>query len=568
MNTHSLPKRIPSPFLSDAVSTRLILLVWGGALLASGVSSAGTFYWDPALTPATPSGGTGTWGTGSNWSNLTGDVAWPNVAANNDLAILGGTAGTVTLGAARTAGAIQFDTSGYSLSGSNSLTLSTQVNGGPTLALSSGIDNISISLPTLVLTSSGSGNIGTLTNTDKVNFNNTIVAFSGSRQMKIFNSSATATATIGRFSVSNGTSNVNASLHVEQGNLTIDSLAAGIASNAQAAWNSASTGELNFRGTGSGTVTLSGNNTLLNNAGAGVLNLALTNANVTLALGHDNALGARDAANNPTDTGFLLNGGTVTAINGARDIANAMSLGGNATIGGGNALTLSGTFTQSGGNRSLTLTNSASTLISGAVRLANDDITARTLTITGAGDLGISGGITNNNAGNTVASGLVKSGGGILDLTGVSTYTGATTVSAGTLLVNGSLGNTQVTVGTDGTLGGDGTIAGTLHLDAGADLLFSTQTLDLTGNVTFGGFGIVNLVGLDSSVADGTYTLINGTVDLTNVSDVGIANAVALGSNKYAYLQQGSLQVVVIPEPDTGLLGAIGMLALLRRRRH
>ena len=146
-------------------------------------------------------------------------------------------------------------------------------------------------------------------------------------------------------------------------------------------------------------------------------------------------------------------------------------------------------------------------------------------------------------------------------------------VSAGTLFVNGSLSSAtnDVTVGTTATIGGDGSIAGNLTFDSGADFVFSvTTTLDVTGAVTFGGFGIADLVGLDSSVAVGTYTLINGgTVDFTNVINVGPANAVSLGGGKSAYLQSGSLQAVVytIPEPGTVLLGGLGLLALLRRRR-
>jgi fibronectin-binding autotransporter adhesin len=168
---------------------------------------------------------------------------------------------------------------------------------------------------------------------------------------------------------------------------------------------------------------------------------------------------------------------------------------------------------------------------------------------------------------------LTKTGDGIQTLGGTSTYTGDTLVSAGTLFVNGSLSaaTNDVTVATTGAIGGDGSIAGSLAFASGADFVFSTtMTLDVAGAVTFGSFGIADLVGLDSSVAVGTYTLINGgTVDFTNVINVGLANAVSLGGGKSAYLQSGSLQVVVtaIPEPGTALLGGLGILALLRRRR-
>ncbi|MEY3895167.1 MAG: hypothetical protein RLZZ214_686, partial [Verrucomicrobiota bacterium] len=64
-----------------------------------------------------------------------------------------------------------------------------------------------------------------------------------------------------------------------------------------------------------------------------------------------------------------------------------------------------------------------------------------------------------------------------------------------------------------------------------------------------------------------TYTLLNGSVNLAGLQNVGIGNAYERGDGKLAYFQSGSLQVVVIPEPSAALLGGLGMLALLRRRR-
>ncbi|MBE2205876.1 MAG: PEP-CTERM sorting domain-containing protein [Chthoniobacterales bacterium] len=115
---------------------------------------------------------------------------------------------------------------------------------------------------------------------------------------------------------------------------------------------------------------------------------------------------------------------------------------------------------------------------------------------------------------------------------------------------------------------------GSLSLTAGADFVFSlTSTLTVNGtSVTFGGFSLTNVIGLDGSVAAGTYTLINGTANFgsyANVSNFGLLNKASIGGGKEAYFQGTGLQVVVIPEPSTVLLAVSGLAAtlLLRRRR-
>ena len=171
---------------------------------------------------------------------------------------------------------------------------------------------------------------------------------------------------------------------------------------------------------------------------------------------------------------------------------------------------------------------------------------------------------------------LTKSGSGTWTLGAVNTYDGATTVSAGTLLVTGALGNTAVTVN-GGTFGGTGTVGGSFSLNSGffhvADL---ADPLAVTGTITlFSGFGVDDLAGLDwGSVADGTYTLISGTLgegvfDALANNSLGTAHDIdGENGNRVAYFKEGSLQLVVIPEPRAALLGSLGMLALLRRRRR
>jgi autotransporter-associated beta strand protein len=178
------------------------------------------------------------------------------------------------------------------------------------------------------------------------------------------------------------------------------------------------------------------------------------------------------------------------------------------------------------------------------------------------------------------AQGLIKDGAGTLILAGTNTYTGATTVSAGTLLVTGALAST-VSVSDGATLGDEGTVgalsfAGNSFFDIFTAI--SGNPMDSTTTISFSGtgFGIDNLVSQGSAVnwagiADGTYTLITGTLNTANLGNVGLASAYDIdgpGGSRTAYFKNGSLQLVVVPEPRAALLGGLGMLMLLRRRRN
>jgi autotransporter-associated beta strand protein len=198
----------------------------------------------------------------------------------------------------------------------------------------------------------------------------------------------------------------------------------------------------------------------------------------------------------------------------------------------------------------------------------------RTLTLTGTntGDNTIAAAINDYLTVNITS--LAKTGDGTWVLGGASTYTGATSVSAGTLLVNGSLGNSAVTVD-GGAFGGSGAIGSTLDLLSGkfhvADLFDALQVADTL--TLYAGFGIDDLAGITwESVDNGTYTLINGTLDtgvFDGLANNSLASAGEIDGSRSAYfqLQESSLQLVVIPEPRAALLGGLGLLALLRRRR-
>lgn len=271
------------------------------------------------------------------------------------------------------------------------------------------------------------------------------------------------------------------------------------------------------------------------------------------------------------DGKLMLNRNTTTVTLGDVDVGSAGVV--TLTGAGTSDLAHSGTFNKTIQARSL----AGSGIVENSLITGTEGDTSSTATLalnTLASTDATFSGVLRDGSGTDATLNLTVSGSGQQTLTGDNTYSGTTLVSAGTLLIDGAQSGTGlVTVESGGTLGGNGSIAGSLSLLAGADFVFSlTDTLTVNGDdVSFGGFGIGNLIGLDDSVALGTYTLIDGTAtfDFANVTDIGSGNAVSIGGGKSAYLQEGSLQVVVVPEP-TALALLVGGLAftLLGRRRR
>lgn len=370
-----------------------------------------------------------------------------------------------------------------------------------------------------------------------------------------------------------------------------------------------------------GAVTATGRNLNIVKSGSGSLTLDFENTYTgTTTLNAGTLVAGNDAAFSTSVV--TLAGGTLTNT-GARSISNAINITGIAQIDAANSanFTLSGPVTGAGTlnlggvadrNSTLSISDDLSGF-SGTANYTNHgtgnnvsftsalDTTAKfttSLTSTGRylrfasggtiGELSGDGQILINNGttltinqstdstfsgstgGHSTGRGaFTKAGTGTLTLTGANQHTEATTVSGGTLIVDGSLAAaSDVSVASGAAIGGNGTI-GNLTLDSGADFVFSlTDTLDAV-STSFGGFGVANIVGLDNTVADGTYTLISGTIDWANVSNIGFGNAYDLGDGKLAYFQEGSLELVVVPEPGAYALlaGLLGLSYVMVRRR-
>jgi fibronectin-binding autotransporter adhesin len=241
-------------------------------------------------------------------------------------------------------------------------------------------------------------------------------------------------------------------------------------------------------------------------------------------------------------------------------------------------------------------------------------IAGKTATITSTNDISFAGatGIASIGA-------LTKAGSGALTLTGTNTYTGTTTVSQGKLVINGSISTSSLTTVAPGaTLAGSGTLGktvvnGTLSVGNSPGTMTFTDALTLAGaTITeidgtagagqVGGHDFVNLTGAGAAGLlsyGGTMTLDIGAIFgdgfyswnlFDMVSESGTFTAITLadkysgslldgdlngvwdlvsGTNTWQFTEStGVLGLTVVPEPRAALLGGLGLLALLRRRRN
>ena len=286
---------------------------------------------------------------------------------------------------------------------------------------------------------------------------------------------------------------------------------------------------------GSGTLTLSGNNGYdgTTTVSAGTLTVSGTLSDSTAVTVASGAIYDVDASD------------TIASVDGAGaiEIANAVTL----TTGDANDQELSGTVSGSGsitkvGNGILTLsgTNSYSgdTTISAGTLLVTSQLGGGSYAgdISNAGDLGINSSNNQTLSGVISGSGTInKSGSGELTLTGANTFDGTINIAGGTLFAGGSSdGSNKITEGNiivkGGTLSGSGIIDGNVTFSSTAGTLApgnSIGTLTIDDNLTLSADDTTNiefnLTTADKIVINGN-TELAGTISLypedTTYSDV------------------------------------------------
>ena len=288
-------------------------------------------------------------------------------------------------------------------------------------------------------------------------------------------------------------------------------------------------------------------------------------------------------------------------------------------------------FTLNSGTFDLNGKSEAVASIGGSGGTIRNNLTASTSTlyvgggVSGTSSASFAGAIVNGNG--TMA--LTKEGSGTQTLTGTNTYTGATVISAGTLALGaaGSINNTSgVSLGTVGTfdvsaksgytvsnLSGSGSVIGALTVSSQLAIGNSPGTVNFSSNLTLGaastylyeltGGGntadlgdlagalsivdgaILDLVQLGTYTANNKFTLfaydgaITGTfrdagntplADGATFTDAGGVWVIDYNDTT-AGLNGGTgssyVTITAVPEPAAALLGGLGLLALIRRRR-
>ncbi|WP_445379179.1 autotransporter-associated beta strand repeat-containing protein [Pseudochrobactrum asaccharolyticum] len=489
------------------------------------VNTAGTSlsFWDGDAGPKNDGviqGGNGTWfgsAANDNWTDQTGMI---NAGFDGALAIFGGAAGTVTVdnsAGAVTASGMQFITDGYSIQGGAIGLTGAQstlrvgdgsaASAGYTATISSVLTGTSqvvkTDLGTLVLS-------GTNTYTGGTAINGGILAI---------DADANLGAAAGALSFDGGTLRTMADLAFIR-NITLNA-GGGIfdtnGNNLTALASVSGAGALTKIGTG--TLTLSNINTY---AGGTALNGGVVEVRTDANLGAAAGALSFDGGTLRNASGFDINRATtLNAGGGTFDTQSTLVI--RSVVSGEGALTktgiailaLFGTNTYAGGtalnggeievraDANLGVASSALSFDGGRLRTgAGFNMNRATVLNAGGGTFDVAIGTLAQAGVISGAGALTKSGTGTLTLSGTNTYAGGTTITTGQVIaMNGSaLGTGAVTN------------VAALELNFATDQTF-VNVMSGTGALAKTGAGTVTLTGIDSSA--GAVSVVNGGLTLS-----------------------------------------------------
>jgi autotransporter-associated beta strand protein len=518
--------------------------VVGCASWSSAVTT--TYTWDPAGTGN--SGGTNNWDTTSTFWDTTAGTGklWGNTTSS--LALFGGNMGTVTLNGSVQAIGLQFNTTGYTISGTGNLSLAG--SGIAAGTLTSG--NTTISVP-VAISAAQTWNVGA--GSTLVVGGNLSTAGNGTYGNNSWNLSISsaggptgnvtltgANNVIEGFQLFNGTLDLTGNLTT---NGTYDYLANGNLTSAVATLiveNGATFTELNA--SNNMQIGKGGNGTVIQKAGSTV-NFNPENAGHTSG---DLVVGISSGAGNYTMYGGTLNmnGGTSRLVVGESGATSVVNVYAGANIISAGTIIFqgaSGTLNQAGGNVSLsgttevTFASGTNTYILGNGTFGSGTLVAPGFTATGGtntfefngGTLQASAGnatfMTGLTTGNITANSIIDNGGyaitigqpllgsggltfqntGTTTLTGSNSYAGATTITGGNLTVSGT-GSINSSSGI--------TINGSGATFVKSSSVNSTPAISLMQG-TLNGTGTVGNVTVSSLAANTVTNAIGGTAVLT-----------------------------------------------------
>ncbi|MFM2198979.1 MAG: hypothetical protein RLZZ505_2411 [Verrucomicrobiota bacterium] len=567
--------------------------------------------WDDNNNPTLTGGGsTLTFGTGGSTATINSDVNVAGIVLNRDanFEIANGATGSLTIGSSGIGMSLP-NTTGRThtisensliLGASQSWTVTNNGTGAAQLNVSSVIDD---GISTFGITKAGNGTLilsgdnsfgGNLTlgslgasagilrlAHNKAAGNGTISILNGNsdtgvleltggvniaNNVSFYGRSSSATGAIFRSASGNNTLSGVLTGGINGGNHNFEASVGATLTISNKITTSQSGRQLNFRGGGNFDIT-----GVIEETGAGVYSVRLQQGSYVILSG-DNSY---EGLTNTDGSGNVLNirhanalgstaGSTTVTSGNALQIQNniittaeALSLAGTGISDSGALRNISGNNTYSG---AITL-NAATRINSDLNKLTLDvasgnAITSTNLDVTfgGAGDIEVKDAIA-------LGTGkLTKDGAGTLTLSANSTYTGDTLVNNGTLALS-STGGLKFVIGADDMNNKiTGTGAGTLTLDGlfTFDLTTASTTLNDSWNIV----DVANLTeSFGSTFSVDTFTKEGGG------TGAGIWTK-AIGLTTYSYqFNTASGVLSVIPEPSAALLGGLGLLALLRRRR-